>query len=269
MRLERWEAKVGQGDQLLGTGLARGAAARGKQIAFGDGRKLRWDSLSANIFQGNPNICQPGDERAANVEWIPFYQGNRLYNKIGNGRWIWNYDFKPIPGELFFSTDELAHGSRMHNGFVVIEPNVPMQKSVAPNKQWPVERYEEVARRLKAAGHAVVQFSYGGQYKLPSALPVQSLTFRKALAVLQKASLYIGPEGGLHHGAAAVGVKAVVLFGGFVPPSVTGYDTHINLTGGAVDACGSLTRCAHCAEAMNAISVDDVLTAADGLLAAA
>jgi hypothetical protein len=57
----------------------------------------------------------------------------------------------------------------------------------------------------------------------------------------------------------------VVLFGGFIPPQVTGYPGHVNLTGGAV-ACGSLQRCSHCQAAMNAISVDEVHAAALGLL---
>jgi hypothetical protein len=62
----------------------------------------------------------------------------------------------------------------------------------------------------------------------------------------------------MHHGAAAMGVPGVVLFGGFIPPQVTGYLMHANLTGGA-EACGSLNPCPHCAAAMQAISVDEVL----------
>ena len=53
-------------------------------------------------------------------------------------------------------------------------------------------------------------------------------------------------------------MPAVVIFGGFVPPIVTGYETHANLTGGA-DACGSLFPCKHCLEALDAITVEEVL----------
>jgi ADP-heptose:LPS heptosyltransferase len=90
---------------------------------------------------------------------------------------------------------------------------------------------------------------------------LETRSFRDVLAVLANASLYIGGEGGLHHGAAAVSIPAVVIFGGFIPPSVTGYATHANLTGGA-EACGSLKPCAHCRKAMAAISIDDVYGAA-------
>jgi hypothetical protein len=62
----------------------------------------------------------------------------------------------------------------------------------------------------------------------------------------------------MHHGAAAVGVGGVVLFGGFIPPQTTGYAIHANLTGGA-EACGSLAACAHCRDAMDRIEVEEVV----------
>lgn len=241
--------------------MAKGASKRGKKIAFGDGRKIRWDQHSATIFQGNPNIAKPGEEKFNNVEWIGFYRGSRLYNTAGENRWIWNYDFKAQPGEIWFTAEEKKFAEQFSGDIVVIEPNVPAFKSVAPNKQWPVDRYEVVAKAL-APGRKVLQFGYGGRHRLKSATAVYTPSFRHALAVLSRASLYIGPEGGLHHGAAAVGIPGVVLFGGFIPPEVTGYDTHINLNGGA-EACGSWSSCPHCKAAMDAISVEEVLKAAE------
>lgn len=245
----------------MATGMARGAHARGKRIAFGDGKKIKWDHHSPEIFRGNPNIATPGNEHAVDIEWIPFYRGHRIYNKSADNRWIWNYEFRPIPGQVFFSKTETLFGSRVGKGFVLIEPNVPKFKGCAPNKQWPVDRYEAVASALKNAGHDVVQFVHGTGHRIKDARPVSTSNFRDALAALSRAAIYIGPEGGLHHGAAAVGVPAVVLFGGFIPPQVTGYDSHINLTGGA-EACGSLNRCDHCSKAMAAIPVDEVLQSA-------
>lgn len=255
----------------MATGMARGAAARGKRIAFGDGKKIRWDSNSPPIFKGNRNIAPPGSENANDIEWIKFYKGDpgsRIYNEQKGDRWIWRPDrFKAIPGEIFLTNDEAAFAKKTVAGFIVIEPNVPPQKPHAVNKQWPFEKFEAVASEFVAAGYRVIQFGYpAAKYRLKNAMCVNMPSFRHAVAVLSRAKLAILPEGGLHHGAAAVGVKAVVLFGGFIPPSVTGYDMHVNLTGGA-EACGSLKTCPHCAAAMDAIKVDDVLKAADGLLA--
>jgi ADP-heptose:LPS heptosyltransferase len=255
---------MGLGDQLLATGMARGARARGKLIAFGDGRRIKWDQNSATVFQGNPNIARPGSEqRSRDLEWVPYYKGHRIYNRhdVSRNRWIWNTDFRPVPGEMFLSPSEKRSAARYGSRFIVIEPNVETWKSSAANKDWGREKYQEVADVLRR-DHRVVQFTHpksGPLLRGVEALATNN--FRDALGIMARASLYVGPEGGLHHGAAAMSVPGVVLFGGFIPPSVTGYETHTNLTGGA-DACGSLSPCKHCRDAMAAISVDEVLTAA-------
>jgi ADP-heptose:LPS heptosyltransferase len=247
----------------MATGMARGAKARGKRIAFGDGQIIRWDQFSRTIFWRNENIAVPGEERANNIEWIQFYKGKRIYNAHDGNYWRWNYNFRAKPGELFFSDEELNFAGQIAKGsVVVIEPNVPALKSVAPNKQWPVDRYQETATRLSAEGIRVVQLVHrGAAVRLKSASMISTPTIRLALAMLSRAALYIGPEGGLHHGAAALGISATVLFGGFIPPAVTGYDTHTNLTGNAGEACGSLQVCEHCRKAMESISVEEVVAA--------
>lgn len=257
---------MGLGDQLMATGFAKGARARGKRVAFGDGTKIIWDHNSELIFRNNPNIAPPGLEHDANLEWVPFYRGNRIYNSQGDGRWVYNLDFRAIPGEMFFSDEELRFAERFGSGFVVIEPNVPEWKTLAPNKRWPADRYDKVARLLEKSGKHVVQFKYASGHEIPGAMQIKTPTFRHAASVMRNAALYIGPEGGLHHAAAAVAVSGVVLFGGFTPVAVTGYDIHTNLTGGAQVACGSLRACKHCREAMAAISVPEVMEAAHGYL---
>lgn len=255
---------MGLGDNLMATGLARGAQARGKRIAFGDGRKIIWDHHSRDIFQNNPNIALPGTERRPDVAWIPFYKGSRIYNRKGpDDRWIWNMDFRPTPGEIIFSESEKCDGRRFGRGFVLIEPNVETWKQVAPNKDWGFDRYQVVADRLRNIGCRVMQFHHiSGRPKLDRVEVALTHSFRDALAIMSHAALYVGPEGGLHHGAAAVGIPAVVLFGGFIPPQVTGYSTHTNLTGGA-EACGRYTPCQHCKEAMAAIAEDEVIASAE------
>lgn len=250
---------MGLGDNLMATGFARGAKDRGKRIAFGDGKSLIWDQHSAVVFLHNPNIAAPGTENDTDVEWFPFYKGRRIYNRhdVSRSRWIWNYEFKAPRGEMFFTDEEEEVGASHGNGFVVIEPGTPQQKSVAVNKQWPAWKFASVAKMLDREGVEVRQFIYPGSTPIPGVKTIKTKNFRFALATIKNAGAYVGPEGGLHHGSAAVGTRAVVLFGGFIPPAVTGYDDHINLTGGA-EACGSLRRCHHCINAMNLIKVDEV-----------
>lgn len=260
---------MGIGDQIMATGLARGAKARGKRIAFGDGKRIIWDGNSEPIFRGNPNIAKPGSEQDNDIEWIGFHKGSRIYNshKPGDPCWTWNHEFRAAPGEIYFSDDEDRFAESVGRGFIVIEPNIP-EKLGAINKRWPVERYDDVARKLMHDGYDVRQFSFG-LHRIDGVKQIKTKDFRHAARVLKNAALYIGPEGGLHHASAAVGIPAVVLFGGFIPPAVTGYGFHTNLTGGATKFCGSLGVCRHCLEAMDAISVADVTNAARGYLKAA
>jgi hypothetical protein len=254
---------VGIGDQLMATGMARGAARRGKRIAFGDGHRIIWDKNSLEIFRKNKNIAIPGSERDPDIEWIPFYRGHRIYNRQEGNRWVWNMDFRPQPGQLYFSKHETDFADKLRPGFVLIEPNVPWWKTVAVNKDWGRAKYQAVAEALKATGHRVAQFSFG-KVRLSGVEIIYAESFRHAAAALAKAKFAVLPEGGLHHAAAAVNLKAAVIFGGFIPPSVTGYDFHINLTGGA-EACGSIHTCAHCRAALDAIQVKDVLAACQQL----
>lgn len=255
---------MGMGDELMGAGMARGAQRAGHRVAFGHSGKITWSKEAHEIFIGNPNVAPPGEERALDLKWVPHYSGHRLYNRFDgkNSRWIWNYDFHAKPGELFFRPNEKE--AAKDQDFILIEPNLPMWKSVSINKKW--DRYQEVAYALLYRGFDVAQFEYPGiTTKLNGVRLIPSPTIRRGLARMAKAKLYIGPEGGLHHAAAALNIPAIVLFGGFVPPSVTGYDNHINLTGGA-EACGSITRCDHCEQAMRRITPDEIVSHACELL---
>lgn len=257
---------MGYGDEIMATGLARGLRAQGKRAAFGDGKKIIWGPWCEEMFRNNPNIARPGSEHSKDLEWIAHYKGARKYNKLVNGKWVWNYDFKVTPGEFFFSDNERERANMIAPGFIVIEPNVPWQKSVAPNKDWGEQKFRHLAKRLRNSGRELVQFKHKNSRRiLDDASLIEFQTFRNVIAALSRASLYIGPEGGMHHAAAAVGVKAVVIMGGFIPPQVIGYDNHINLTGGA-EACGNIETCAHCKKAMERISVDEVHNAAVSLL---
>lgn len=235
--------------------MAKGAAARGKRIAFGDGKTITWDFASKAIFAGNPNIAPIGSENDSDIEWIHFCRGHRIYNEHdhSNNRWKWNYDFIVKPGEIFFNAAELRWAEQFGKDFIVVERNVPDKAGVI-NKQWPKDRYGEVIKSLSQSGHSIVE--------LYNSAP----SFRHALAVLSRAALYLGSEGGLHHGAAAVGIPAVVIFGSWIPPQVTGYQTHTNLVGGATKFCGRLFPCDHCKSHLEKITVDEVHEAAMALL---
>jgi hypothetical protein len=140
---------MGIGDQLIASGLAREAwTKRGVKIAFGHSGRVIWDKHSSEIFQNNPNVCFPGNEGKQKVEWVPFYKGNRIYNKSGGTHWVWNPDWKSVPGEIYLTHGEKVAGDRAGKGFILIEPNVVRWKSSAANKDWGHHNYQ--ARRQQA-----------------------------------------------------------------------------------------------------------------------
>jgi Glycosyltransferase family 9 (heptosyltransferase) len=245
---------MGFGDDIMASGLARGLHQRGKRAAFGDGKRIIWGPWSEEIFKHNPKIAWPGSEGCRDLEWIDYYKGHRKYNRLDSSRarWIWNYEWKATPGEMF-----MPEYRRTAGNYIYIEPNLPWQKPVAVNKDWGLAKYQAVADRLLADGHNLIQSAHGRD-KLRGVKLVSTPTFRSALAILQCARVALVPEGGMHHAAAALGVPAVVIFGGFSPPAVLGYDAHENLTGGVQEACGWILKCHHCAKALARISVEEV-----------
>lgn len=255
---------MGYGDEIIGSGLARGAYNRGKLIAFGDGKKIIWSDQAKMIYQNNPNVAPLETHTVANpkLQWIPYYRGHRFYGEIKNNKWVFveNGLWTCPKGELFFSNEEKEFGLKhAREPFVVIEPRVKIHGATAGvNKQWPVDRYAAVAGYLNKIGIRVVQFVPTGSKKLLLGIEVvETPNIRFAFSVLEHADLYIGPEGALHHGAAALGTNAVVIFGGFNSPKATGYAEQVSLAVG--EPCGSIHPCVHCREAMNSITVDEVI----------
>jgi ADP-heptose:LPS heptosyltransferase len=55
------------------------------------------------------------------------------------------------------------------------------------------------------------------------------MDLRLVAALLEMADAFVGQESGLAHLATALGVPSVVLFTGFVPPDVFGYEQNVNL----------------------------------------
>lgn len=255
---------MGYGDELVASSFAKGAKARGKRIAFGDGKTIDWHPFAKQIFIGNPNVAPPGSERDPDIEWVDHYRGHRCYvrdNKIGK----WTYIPHTIkqPGEVFLLPEEEQWAARhfVTEPFVLIEPSIPHFKAMARNKQWPVGYYQQLTDLLIKAGYSVVQFRYNPPFGpgniLHSTDVLDTPSFRHSLALMRRAKFYVGPEGGMHHGAAAVGTPAVVIFGGYISPDITGYAHHYNHYVGG-EPCGRFEVCQHCAEALASITVEQV-----------
>ena len=198
---------MGFGDDVITTALAKRAFQQiGKKVRPGNGVEVEWSA----VFDHSPYLDK------SSGPWLKCSTGHRPYidyAKCEQGRFAWNYGFKVEPGHIELTADERkAYPQR---DFVMIEPNTKRALG-NNNKDWGFEKWQKVVRVmphvrfLQAVGN-------GKQFvALQGVEAVDTKSFRDACALLSHASLFVGTDGGLHHAAAALGVRAVVVWGGLL-----------------------------------------------------
>lgn len=254
---------MGWGDEIMVTARVRRMQVRDPRpvgIRGGDGL-ARWHS----IWDNNPRMAKPGWHWPGQhrVQWLHDFPGHRPYldyskfrNRDRRQPYVYT-QFRAEPGEIYLSPAEKNLGD-LARGAVILEPNI--KASASPNKDWGWQRWRRLARELQDL--RLIQIGAPGVPQLGDRVEfIATRDIREACGVLSGAALLISPEGGLHHAAAALGIRAVVIFGGFISPATTGYELHTNLFTGGV-ACGMRVACAHCQAAMERITPAAVAMAA-------
>lgn len=88
-----------------------------------------------------------------------------------------------------------------------------------PEKTWPADRFEAVARQLKRSG--IEPLLLCGPGESPSAVPgveaLAGIPLAESISLIRGATLFVGNDSGPAHIAAACATPAVVLFGGSDP----------------------------------------------------
>jgi hypothetical protein len=230
----------------MGSGEARALHKKtGKKVVMGAGKPY-W----SEVFDHNPAMAK---DPSKDTVWCHNFPGSRPYiAKIEQDHFVFNEDYRAPYGEIFLTEAEKEWASKQISGdYIVVEPDIKDDAKhlyLGRNKAW-----NGWAELLKT-DLPWVQLGI----KAPKTRQVRTEGIRHALAVLAGAKLFVGTDGALHHAAAALGVPAVVLWGGLVSPKILGYPTHINIWNGA-KSCGTHNRiCPHCREAMDSISVEQV-----------
>lgn len=243
---------MGIGDEITVTGHVR-------EMQLRDPRKVRllyerpghW----SEVFERNPRIASRG-EIGNFQEYRPRVNGLRPYiAEKTRERWTWRVYGPPV-GELYFAPWEEAF-AKLAAPEVIVEPT--LKPKASPNKDWHWERWELLARLMRAAGLSVAQVGPAGTKTLTGVRLIETQTFRNAAAVLARAKAAVMTEGGLMHAAAAVGLRSVVIFGGYIAPEVTGYEMHTNIFTGQALGCGMRAPCLHCRRAMAEITPQMVM----------
>lgn len=260
---------MGFGDELMAAGQAERIYRQdGLPVAILDKRgRVRWSEM----WNGNPAIATPAHVQAGKPHLtVTNGVGCRPYIRYpftaSGGLKFTGWRARDYVGRLYLTTAEREIGERMRadvGPYVVIEPDV--KAASTPNKHWGLDRYAALVEQLPDV--TFVRAKGDESQPFPSVRTVRTETFRDACGVLAAADGYVGNEGGFHHAAAALGKPAVVVFGGFISPYTTGYQTHINLYDSGDDSpCGRWLPCDHCQAAMERIRVDEVAGAVRDML---
>lgn len=229
---------MGIGDDLMACGEARHMHARtGRKVCI---RRRDGKPYWSPIWDGVPFLVRRPD---ATVDTIINGGGPRPYiDTKAADRWTWKR-YTPRPGLIVLKPDEIAFAVP-HAGRVMIEPH---GKAIGhTNKIYPFNRWLEVVRAMPET--QFVQCGAGDMPWLmaPNVKHVVTPSFRHAAAVLAVSTALASGEGGLMHAAAALGVRGVIVYGGFISPASTGYALHKNLFTGTGLGCGMRTVCVHC-----------------------
>jgi ADP-heptose:LPS heptosyltransferase len=135
------------------------------------------------------------------------------------------------------------------------------------NKNWGVDRFREVVRLLKGKA-SIVQMGVKGDPSLGVDLELQGkLPIRDVFVVLRQCRAFIGQVGFLMHASAAVGLRSVIVYGGFEAPWQSGYKSNINLYSDVECApCWLETQCPFEKKCMSVIGPNLVVEKAISIL---
>lgn len=209
------------------------------------------------LWRDNPAIAVKFDRSCAVMRNVWGARPYINYAKSTADRWAF-LDYRPNPAQLYFTPGELAAAEAAAiDGAIILNP--ALKTNAPPGKRWPDEKWRLLAGILGET-RPLVQLGAGiFSPRLPGVRQVRTRNFREACAVLARARGLITHEGGLHHAAAAVGVPAVVIYGGYISPTVTGYDSQTNLFSGDDRTLGWRHKNELCRLAMEMITVHEVV----------
>lgn len=247
---------MGIGDELMLAGLARDRAGGDRALRFHSldkGGSPRW----FHVWDICEHMARPGEHAAGAIPG--FTDRLRHYcSGLTKERYTWRA-YRPVAAALRLP-EHARRRAGLGHGAVVFNPTI---KHKAPlSKDWGIERWQRLIS-LKS-GIRWVQIGPPPLPRMRGALAVVTSDFAEACAIMSGARAVVVHEGALHHAAAALGVPAVVIRGGFISDEVTGYEGQRSFFSRSEQfplGCGLRGRCEHCAAAMASIAPDAVLQA--------
>ena len=216
---------MGFGDDLMITATAAKVKKYPEsQIVIGNIKKEAYHSI---VYDNNPNIsdCRKLDPKKP-IHIINYHQGNRPYidyeKSLQKDKYIWNKKYKPTPGEIYFTLSEISIANKIINNAIKFWNKLNKNKFKAiiflelsstklddiqfgvkhENKSWGFNNWLKLIDNTKDE-YLYIQSKHANSKNIEGVYLSENINFREACAVLNKSDLYVGPEGGFGHAAAA------------------------------------------------------------------
>ena len=272
---------MGYGDEIMVTGFARIAKKKYPDLQIVIGNKKRELIYESIIYKNNPNITKIDElNHNLNKVWIENYVGNRPYIiKTEQDKLTWDSNFRTIKGDFFFDENEKVQSKKIINRLetewesknkkkfekIIYIETSRINKSFDGNllgfynRDWGYENWKKFVDNYKHK-YLFIQSLHPDSKKIDGIYSFKS-NFREACAVMSLSDFYVGWEGGFAHAAAALDKKALVLFGGWIDPQITGYSFHKNLYVNIKGSpCGMQKFCSHCEKCKKLLTHDLVFS---------
>jgi len=260
-RVRRGGCAIGWGDEIVAAGQAQRLydANPSTRITICDAVGTpRWHP----IWQGNPIIATPDQVRCGEpvreIINAPNARPYIVYPFTKETGWTFNQRFhcREHVAKLYLTPSEIARGLdalAQYGPYVLIEPYTKHE-----NFRWPYARWAALVAHCPDL--TFVQHVHHESFIPIPGAHHEHATFREACGLVAAATCYVRSESGLCHAAAALGTPQVTIFGGCMDANVMGgYVGQTCLVDGSTDTpCGRWQACAHCAAAMQRLTVETV-----------
>lgn len=222
-------------------------------VAPEGGAFAAWHRTQKPLFEPMYNQSVPGDMDREIPPVLPIQaeicRASRLAGEVELRPWFYVSDAELAVAEC--PADALA-----------LQVSVNGAKHPYQNKEWPIERWRDLARRL-AVDHPVIQVGASADPELGVGTDLRGRTnIRQLGTVLAQCRLFVGLVGFCMHLARAVETQGVIIYGGREHPEQSGYPCNENLY--IPEPCAPCWRkngCEFGRRCLDRISTDDVIEA--------
>ena len=205
-------------------------------------RSVRINRVESGKVDKDKNRIIWKDERVSEVgDLYPTLNEINFADKfINEARENWISKYKKKPKAIIYISDNSKIVS-------LSKDNKEIKKNYynhSINKEWGKDKWDQLIDSIQK-DYLIIKSSQSNENELKNVYSAVC-DFRSVKAIMDKSDFFIGNEGGLSHLWATTRKKGIVFFGHWIPPYLTGYSFHINITINDDRHCGSLNVCEDC-----------------------